>query len=498
MEPPHPIDKTRLQRYVTSRRVCHAISAAYSTKLNPRNLEVDYYPPYTHTFSDLVDFDFHGALTIRQQYDIWLSKATLDLYKLPQQAFDSLNDADFVNKLFNSADNSAEEDQGEVDPEMPMPAPLDAAAVDVAPPPHVTEEDGAGENPELPLLGPLDAPLAAAADVAPPPRVDRAGFAQGEEGPDPLPAPLDGPRLAAPASVAPPPPPEHDPLALTEHIAQAAEGEDSGVPAQGRPRRERKAPAQYPDGWIASEAVKAILNPDKPLTAEEQIRALKNLVKQAAAAAEDPRDAQLADASKVTMATVADDNGKDLFPDLLICHTHTAEMQEPESEDKVFGWDRRMRLKVLHHCFLGIMEIKGGPSRSLRGSKLNTRVRSLLARAEEELYEYVRICFTRDLCADSAIAISAAGPYWRWIQVERAEVEAGILETTALYDKARAFQDRFAQAPIWALGSDESDKELDRMRGEALIPIIEKHATYPSTMVPNPTPAPKPKSKRRG
>ncbi|KAI0715900.1 hypothetical protein C8T65DRAFT_738337 [Cerioporus squamosus] len=409
MAPAHPIDTTRLQRYVTSRCVRHAISAAYSTKLNPRNLEVDYYPPYTHSFSDLVDFEFDGALTVRQQYDIWLSKATLDLYKLPRQVFDSLNDANLINELLNSA----EEDQGEEAPDSLIPALLNA--------PHV-----------------------AGADVAPPPppEHDPAEEEEGEEDPEPpVPALLDTPRAAS-ADVAPPPPPEH--------VVQAAEGQDREASTHGRPRRERKAPPSYPDSWMVSKDVKAILNPDKPLTEQEQLQALKNLLK-CAIIAEDP-----------------------------------SEMQKPDTEDKVFSWDRRMRIKVLHHRFPGIMEIKGCPSRSLRGSKLNARIKNLLAQAGVELYEYVRTCFSRDLCADSAIAISAAGPYWRWIEVKRAEVEAGILDTDELFAKDRAFQMRFAAAPIWVLGSKESDEELNRLWREALIPLIERHATYPSMMVPNP------------
>ena len=83
-------------------------------------------------------------------------------------------------------------------------------------------------------------------------------------------------------------------------------------------------------------------------------------------------DATLADASIVTAATVPDEKSGNYFPDLLLCHTHATGLDKPDAEDKVFGWERRMQLKVIHHCFPGIMEIKGCPSRSLRGSKLTT------------------------------------------------------------------------------------------------------------------------------
>ncbi len=132
---PHPIDRSRLQGYVTSKRVCHAISAAYGTRLNARNMECDYYPAYNHTLSELSDFEFHadGALTVREQYDLWLSKETLNIYKLPPDAFDHANRA-----------------------QQPMPAPLQPAEPAAALPPP----------PAAAVAAPA-APLHAAADEQP-------------------------------------------------------------------------------------------------------------------------------------------------------------------------------------------------------------------------------------------------------------------------------------------------------------------------------------------
>ena len=83
----HPIDQSRLAAYVTSPRIRYAVSSAYSSKLNPRNLEVDYYPAYNHTLADLIDFQFEGAFVVAPQYNLWLSKATFDLCKVPSKYF---------------------------------------------------------------------------------------------------------------------------------------------------------------------------------------------------------------------------------------------------------------------------------------------------------------------------------------------------------------------------------------------------------------------------
>ncbi|KAI0715894.1 hypothetical protein C8T65DRAFT_642798 [Cerioporus squamosus] len=276
-----------------------------------------------------------------------------------------------------------------------------------------------------------------------------------------------------PPAVAPPAPPIHG--------APAAEGNN---PA-GRPQRTRKPPPEWPADWIEAERVRAILYPDGRLTAKEQIAALTNLVSRAAIA-DDPSDANLADASFATIGTVPDNKGRDEFPDLLVCHTHALITPQPTTEAKIHGWERRMWCKVVHHCFPAIMEIKGGPPRSMHDPQVRLhRTERLLTEAEGDLFDYLCTAFARDLCADRAIAISAAGPYWRWIEVRREEVDEDVLNEDDL-EKHKVFMKRFAKAHIYALGSDESDAELTRLRDEALIPILEQHPTYPSTMVSNP------------
>ena len=88
----HPIDRSVIPRFVTSRRIQLSLASAYSTLVNPRNLEGLYYSPYLETFSDLVNFPFDGALVVSQEANIWLSKDRLNMYSLSPEAFEGLND----------------------------------------------------------------------------------------------------------------------------------------------------------------------------------------------------------------------------------------------------------------------------------------------------------------------------------------------------------------------------------------------------------------------
>lgn len=81
--PPHPIVRPD-DAYITSELVRAALSVAYSTGLNQRNLEVDWYTAHNYTFIDLVNFPLEPgtSLLVRQQYNVWLSKASLDIRRL--------------------------------------------------------------------------------------------------------------------------------------------------------------------------------------------------------------------------------------------------------------------------------------------------------------------------------------------------------------------------------------------------------------------------------
>ncbi len=76
--------------YTTLPRVSHLITAAYGTKTNPRNIENPNYAPYKDSLSDLVNFPVPGgSLSAQQQYNFWLTKATLDKRGLSKREADA-------------------------------------------------------------------------------------------------------------------------------------------------------------------------------------------------------------------------------------------------------------------------------------------------------------------------------------------------------------------------------------------------------------------------
>lgn len=184
--------------------------------------------------------------------------------------------------------------------------------------------------------------------------------------------------------------------------------------------------------------------------------------------------------------TVHDEEAKEHFPDMLASHIHAVEMEEPQDAEDVHGWRRRQGRKIRHHCFPIIEEIKPCPSHRLRGDELQKAILKRLMEAEGDLYEYVQAAFERDMCAESIILISAAGPYWRWIQVKCEEIATFGEERQRAVKMGEAYGDKFAHAEIWCLGEEESDRELTRLRDDALIPLLENHHNYATTMIPIP------------
>ncbi|CDO68802.1 hypothetical protein BN946_scf184805.g11 [Trametes cinnabarina] len=411
---PPQIDRHRLTRFVTSKRICHAIAAAYSSRLNPRNLEVDWYPAYNHTFSILFDFDFDGVLTVRPQYDLWLSSATVNIYKLTAEDFETPDNSDVEGHQSNS--NHEEDD----------------------------------------------------------------------------------------------PPSGADPEPVTQVAAPAQEPERGNVGPSARPKRVTRPPASYAKGeFITSERIRQTLYPppDAPaLTPDEKHKALHDVAERSDQADRrdtglfaphlapryqrmpdadtKPSDATIFDASFNTETTNPDKDGKDSFPDFIISHTRTVTLPQPNDPDRKLGWMRRMQLKVVHQCFPVIVEIKGCPSRKISSEdEAKTSAQRRLVEAESELFTYLHDCFIRDLSAGAAIAISAAGPYWRWMEVKREDIQMAFLDENPIVDAD--FLHRFDTTAIYVLGTQESDEQLNRLRNEALIPILETHFAYPSTMVPS-------------
>ena len=114
---------------------------------------------------------------------------------------------------------------------------------------------------------------------------------------------------------------------------------------------------------------------------------------------------------------------------------------------------------------------------------MQTRKRALLGRAQRQVYQYACEYFHRDRCAESVILMAASGPYWRWIEVTRAQCApvrpSKDEEATSALTLQKNYLRRFNRAPIFTLGTTASDKELTRMRDKALIPLLENHKWYP-------------------
>ncbi len=115
--------------FQSSERIKDSVAAAYSYTLNPRNTEVQWYPPYTETFSVLVDFFTPiGTLSAAQQFNMCLSGAALDALELqdaPAQTdsdeddYDGFSDAEELEEGADALDEGADEheaDRGEHDP----------------------------------------------------------------------------------------------------------------------------------------------------------------------------------------------------------------------------------------------------------------------------------------------------------------------------------------------------------------------------------------------
>ena len=160
-------------------------------------------------------------------------------------------------------------------------------------------------------------------------------------------------------------------------------------------------------------------------------------------------------------------------------------MPEPEDEESRHSWFYRQMMKIGHGCTPIIGEIKRAPPRPLRGAEFFDELNSRLEAAETDLVWYLAVHYERDPHAQSVIAYSASGSWWRWAQFSRAEVppfklayllDQGLHDDDDLaeYNKYyRAIRAKFAASRVFYLGTKESDEEWNRLRRDALIPILE-------------------------
>ena len=196
-----------------------------------------------------------------------------------------------------------------------------------------------------------------------------------------------------------------------------------------------------------------------------------------------PLDACEADESFASTHTVSDDKASALFPDMVVSHIHTVAKEEPASEADKRAWRLRQCRKARHNCHIIIEEIKPAPSRRAEGEVFQNLLKERLSMAQDQVFDYARSYFERDRLAGTVITMAAAGPYWQWIKATRKQCyppppkEGQTARTTA--QLSRNFLRRFAAAPVFCLGTPESDAELTRMRDTTLIPLVERHRWYP-------------------
>ncbi|KAI0794623.1 hypothetical protein C8Q74DRAFT_1249797 [Fomes fomentarius] len=556
--PPHPIVRPD-HAYTTSELVCAALSAAYSTGLNQRNLEVDWYTAHNYTFIDLVNFPLEPgtSLLVRQQYNVWLSKASLDIRRLTaEEVAEALgklsDDAAEVESNDNWSQKGTEEEGRDV-----LPAGITTARGPSSV--HTMQEEGGSHEPPS-SRSETDADLdeddvpqpdegtASSRGSSPIGNSDRipdlevAGYDEGrvsvfdvvddEAVPDDRDRDPDGRGYAAGH--------QHDasvedcevftddevPMELVAGVAEAGDAdvgevdghdgssEEGGADSDGseeyrRKQEERRKeeridknitertssrgrivsilpPDNRTPGYLLTPATRKALSKQKEFTTEDKELAKTNVVNRQVIIESKEEDASAFDESFGTEMTAHDEEAKDHFPDMLVSHIHAVETEEPQDAEAVHGWRRRQGRKVRHHCFPIIEEIKPCPSHRLRGEALDKIRLERLDEAEKDLYNYAQAALERDMCAVSIILIAAAGPYWRWIEVGREEIASFGEERQWVVKKNRAYRKKFKKAAIWCLGEEDSDRELTRLRDDALIPLIENHHNYATTMIPIP------------
>ncbi len=199
-----------------------------------------------------------------------------------------------------------------------------------------------------------------------------------------------------------------------------------------------------------------------------------------------------ADVSMTSVATVPNKRGKDNFPDVVVSHTCVRQMAKPTSPEARFAWEARLGQKVSHQCFPIIVELKRAPSRPLRDKVFAAELERLLGSAESELCFYIAVQLERDPHAPSVVAISGSGGWWRWAEFKREEAaplelwaaeESNRLPSEEHYQLYYKMTAKFLLQPIKHIGTADSDGELNALRQNALIPILEAHATCYKTAV---------------
>lgn len=184
--------------------------------------------------------------------------------------------------------------------------------------------------------------------------------------------------------------------------------------------------------------------------------------------------------------TVPDGGALQIKPDFLVAHMNGDITEKPSDESlELEEWCASMGYHTRHQCFPLIGEVKPLPSRSRTSRRRQDLIRRLLQTAETDLFSYLAIVFARDLSAQKVVAVSATGIYWRWCSFERSEAPFYDNYVPLSTEKQRKFLAKFNRVKWHTLGTEESDRELNKMWTTALSSFLTDHPDYPLTMMPN-------------
>ncbi|GJE94084.1 hypothetical protein PsYK624_102520 [Phanerochaete sordida] len=122
-----------------------------------------------------------------------------------------------------------------------------------------------------------------------------------------------------------------------------------------------------------------------------------------------------------SMITLPDQNAQNRVPDFAVSHVHSVPLERPgdDEAEELIAWQMCMGLHTRHQCYPLVGEIKPLPSRHVDSTQRTADILKNLRHAERDLYGYCICTLGRDLSAQSLIAVSAAGIFWRWRVVTR-------------------------------------------------------------------------------
>ena len=158
-----------------------------------------------------------------------------------------------------------------------------------------------------------------------------------------------------------------------------------------------------------------------------------------------------------SVGTIPDGSAAELYPDFVIIHLLAKSLPVNHPH-----FNRLSGLVITHQCCPVIVENKKAPSRTLTGDKLAWAVDALLDIAQDQLGLQCYHFFTQYPLAMKTIAIAAAGDYWTYRTVHRAEAPMAMRDRMDV-----AAWEKLQWPPYTKLISSESDKRLRKIH-EAL------------------------------